>query len=444
MEKNYNWNDLLVLTGFLPEEDHNGDTILRLWDSDDTNFLDRLLEKTNAEYEKDGTCYKFNTTPPKAKDWFAVFSNSDVGVESGSPFRTEDIEFPLNAPVIQLKRLGLVTTESCRGFHRRNPNGPYIKFLAWRDAITAEKLFQTGGYFCYLTPQKRLFINEGIDGILDLGLWMSKIRDIHEYRHPILMKREKRLLDLLDIPGSTGKEEQVGEHLLTILKNRLDSLWMDEYGNVLGELRIPAKKNQFPTILLSAHQDVVDNSGEGKEIIRQGNKLRRDGGILGADDRAGIAAIINTIDVLKQYQIGCHLKIAFTVHEERGQEGASAIDTSFFDGVDFAVSMDRRGETDIIYRYGEIEYCDKSETSFITRLSRYLWRENRHHFQAVEGGKSDLLVWSQRGIPSVNLSIGYFNEHHSNEYLNLDAWHRAQDLLLEIIADKSGRLPHKK
>src|SRR5690606_13748663 len=126
-----------------------------------------------------------------------------------------------------------------------------------------------------------------------------------------------------------------------------------------------------PVILLSAHQDVVDNSGEGKVIIRQGNKLRRDGGVLGADDRAGIAAIINTIDMLKQYPIGCHLKIAFTVHEERGQEGARAIDTSFFDGVDFAVSMDRRGESDIIFRTHGVEYCDEGETSFITRLSRY-------------------------------------------------------------------------
>lgn len=445
MEINYNWNDLLVLTGFLPEEDPNGDTALRLRDSDDREFLERLLEKTKAKYEKDGNSYKFNSIPPKAKEWFAVFSNSDAGVESGSPVNTVNIEFPLNAPVIQLKRLGFVTTESCRGFHRRNLNGPYIKFLTWRDAIQAQTLLQAGGFCCEVAEQKCLYINEGIDGILHLGLWLSKIRDIQDYQLPHLAKREHRLLDLLDIPGSTGHEELVGEHLMTILKNRLDSLWMDESGNVLGELNIPVRRNQFSTILLSAHQDVYDCTGEGKEIIKQGNKLRRNGGVLGADDRAGIAAIINTIDILKQYQIGCHLKVVFTVHEERGQEGANAIEKSFFDGVDFAVSMDRKGETDIVVRaHRGYEYCKEKQTQFITLLSEWLWKDSQYHYQPGTGGVSDLIVWSQLDIPSVNLSIGYFNEHTSNEYLNLEAWHRAQDLLLELIANKSGQLPHKK
>lgn len=62
------------------------------------------------------------------------------------------------------------------------------------------------------------------------------------------------------------------------------------------------------------------------------------------------------------------------------------------------------------------------------------------HYQPVEGGRSDLRVWSQIGtphIPSVNLSVGYFDEHTSNEYLELDTWHRVHDLLLEIILFKT-------
>lgn len=44
------------------------------------------------------------------------------------------------------------------------------------------------------------------------------------------------------------------------------------------------------------------------------------------------------------------------------------------------------------------------------------------------------------GIPSVNLSIGYEGEHYPGESLDLDAWHRAQDLLAEIITNVRRRV----
>ena len=183
--------------------------------------------------------------------------------------------------------------------------------------------------------------------------------------------------------------------------------------------------------------DVRDFSGEGKEILWEDNVLRREGGILGADDRAGIAAIINTIDVLKQYKIVCNLKFAFTVLEEVGMLGAEQIDKSFFEGVGFAVSLDRKGETDIVVRSSEFEYCPEAEAEFISSLSERLWRNEDFYYKAVEGGKSDLIVWSQLGIPSVNLSVGYSDEHTETESLNLGAWHRVQELLLEIITYKT-------
>lgn len=444
MNTNYDWFELLVLTGFMPQKDYKGGATLFLNNSEDSNFLDSLLERTNAEFEKHCGCYVFESIPPNANDWFLGVSELVRGVESGSSIHTCNIEFPLNAVVMQFKRLNLSTVESCKGFHhlwQQNRNsrhsGAYVKFLNWRGALIAEAAFKSGGYCCELDSHKCLFINEGIDGILDLGLWLNRIPNVYQYREPLLEKRERRLMGLLNIPGVSGNEHEVGEHLMTILNKRVDKIWRDKAGNVLGELRIPGGHGEVSPLLLSAHMDVKDSSGEGKEILREKNILRRPGGILGADDRAGIAAIINTIDMLKQYKIACNLKVAFTVLEEVGMGGADQIDESFFDGVTFAVSLDRRGETDIVVRSSGIEYCPETEAGFISDLSKQLWNNKDFHYTAVEGGKSDLVVWSQLGIPSVNLSVGYSDEHKETESLNLDAWHRVQDLLLEIITYKT-------
>ena len=444
MKEHYDWYDLLVLTGFMPQKGYEEGTTLWLRECEDSNFLDLLLERTNAQFEKHGGCYIFKPIPPKASDWFLGVSELVRGVESGSPVQACNIEFPLNAVVMQLKRLNLRTVESCKGFHHpwqqnraTRYGGAYVKFLNWHGALIAEAAIKSGGYCCELDSHKRLFINEGTDGILDLGLWLNGIHDIYTYRKPLRDKRERRLMDLLDIPGVSGNEQLVGNHLLTILENRLDKIWVDEVGNVLGELSIPGGRSNGPALLLSAHMDVKDSSGEGEEILKEGNVLRRARGILGADYRAGIAAIINTIDMLKQYRIACHLKVAFTVLEEVGMRGAGQIDKSFFEDVDFAVSLDRRGETDIVVRSGGIEYCPETEAGFISSLSEQLWRNEAFHYKAVEGGRSDLIVWSQLGIPSVNLSVGYSDEHTETESLNLDAWHRVQELLLEIITHKT-------
>jgi hypothetical protein len=449
MIANYNWYDLLVLTGFMPERRDKEDVTLYLNNEDDFSFLDSLLTRTQASYEKGYGRYVFRSTPPKSSNWFGEMKKLEGGMESGSHITTRDIEFPLNAVVMQFQRLNIQTIESCKGFHNqrqtRGPvryRGPYVKFLTWRGALLAEIILKSGGYNCELDTQKRVFILEAIDGILDMGLWLYKIDCAYDCLKPLQEKRERRLLELLDIPGKSRYEHDVASHLISILENRLDSVWKDDAGNVLGELTIPGRRfgDKLPILLLSAHMDVKNSTGEGKPIIREGNTLRRDGGILGADDRAGVGLILDVLDVLIQNQLPCHLKFAFTVEEETGQQGAEQIDKSFFEGVDFAISLDRKGTNDIVIKSSEYEYCTKSDARFITECSERLWKAPELHYKPVEGGRSDLRVWSQIGnphMPSVNLSVGYFDEHTSNEYLELDTWHRAHDLLLEIISYKT-------
>ena len=134
----------------------------------------------------------FSSTPPKSSNWFEEMKKLEGGMESGSHITTRDIEFPLNAVVMQFQRLNIATVESCKGFHNkwqmRGPvryRGPYVKFLTWRGALLADTILKSGGYNCELDKHKRLFIHEAIDGIFDLGLWLYKINCAYEYLKPL-------------------------------------------------------------------------------------------------------------------------------------------------------------------------------------------------------------------------------------------------------------------
>ena len=49
------------------------------------------------------------------------------------------------------------------------------------------------------------------------------------------------------------------------------------------------------------------------------------------------------------------------------------------------------------------------------------------------GGRSDTLIWAQQGIQSVNLSVGYQNEHTSEEELNINDAFATANLLKKVF-----------
>jgi len=65
----------------------------------------------------------------------------------------------------------------------------------------------------------------------------------------------------------------------------------------------------------------------------KGNIWTRNLGILGADDRAGVALILNTLMDLCFNKHRGTIKVALTVEEEIGQHGAENIDKTFFSDV---------------------------------------------------------------------------------------------------------------
>jgi len=154
-------------------------------------------------------------------------------------------------------------------------------------------------------------------------------------------------------------------------------------------------------IMLVAHMDTVYKEPPTNLYLdKKQNVIYSETG-LGADDRAGIIAI--TIMLEKGYKP----YILFCDEEEVGGLGATKAAKELpIPNVNVIVELDRAGSNDYVtYR------CDNNELD--------KWVE-KFGFVRAEGTFSDIsFLCPQWGIAGVNLSIGYYNQHSKNEFLNL-------------------------
>ncbi len=199
-------------------------------------------------------------------------------------------------------------------------------------------------------------------------------------------------------------------------------------------------------ILLQAHIDVVSNGGKstkwskgkwdyqtqtfisdekekeeekdekGKiEVLKYRNVIISKKGILGGDDRAGIMAIIsiNNTCMENKYPLP---SILLTNGEERGGKGMETFikdissedaDKKLFDPVRIIIALDRRGVSEYVY------YIEPA-----IEARRYI---ESFGFIKGFGTYSDSKELSAKfKIPSVNLSVGYYDNHSVRETVHID------------------------
>ncbi len=134
-------------------------------------------------------------------------------------------------------------------------------------------------------------------------------------------------LELVRIDSPSGQEDVIGAHLRERLQDLGLSVEQDEIGNLIA--RRPGRAGASP-IMLNAHMDIVGTDTGITPVIRD-RVIYSDGTtILGADDKSGLAAILEVLHVLQEHpEIEAPpLEVVFTVGEERGLIGAQALDTS--------------------------------------------------------------------------------------------------------------------
>ncbi|OGC05103.1 hypothetical protein A2276_04080 [candidate division WOR-1 bacterium RIFOXYA12_FULL_43_27] len=135
----------------------------------------------------------------------------------------------------------------------------------------------------------------------------------------------KRFIEYIEIDSESGEEEQFAKRLIADLKKLGLTPTRDKIGNIF--VNIKGEAANAPTILLNAHIDTVTPGKNIKPIIK-GDKVQSDGTtILGADNKAGVVAIIEALEIIKEEKIPHgNLLVVFTVQEETGLYGSKHID----------------------------------------------------------------------------------------------------------------------
>lgn len=139
-------------------------------------------------------------------------------------------------------------------------------------------------------------------------------------------------LDIVRIDSLTLKERAMADFLknkltdmgLAVEEDRAGEPHGGAAGNVIGVLEETAEKEP---VMLLAHMDRV-TPGEGIKPVIENGVIKSDGTtILGADDGAGIAVILEALRVVKENNIPHgRIEVVFTVAEEGGLLGAKGLD----------------------------------------------------------------------------------------------------------------------
>lgn len=140
--------------------------------------------------------------------------------------------------------------------------------------------------------------------------------------------------DLVRVDSIAGDERKMAD----LIRQKLSDIGYDSEEDNAGEIingnagnvivKIPGTTSTSP-LLFMAHMDTVE-PGRGKVPVIDGDIIRSDGTtVLGGDDLAGVACILEVIAVLKEKEVPHgDLYAVFTIAEEGGLFGARALDVS--------------------------------------------------------------------------------------------------------------------
>ena len=133
------------------------------------------------------------------------------------------------------------------------------------------------------------------------------------------MINEDRLLqtflELVRIDSPSEHEEAIGRELAARLTALGLTVERDASGNVIG--RLDGGKPDGDWLLINAHMDTVGNDRGITPVIRDGVVYSDGTTILGADDKSGVAVILEVLRVLKERGLPHRpLEVLFTVEEE--------------------------------------------------------------------------------------------------------------------------------
>lgn len=178
-------------------------------------------------------------------------------------------------------------------------------------------------------------------------------------------------LDLVQIASHSLQELGVFAYCKERLEKMGLSVREDSAGEKLGGqcgnliATLPANDSTRPKILLMAHMDTVQPGQNVKPVVRD-EVIYSDGStVLGADDKAGITAILTALERIIQENLPHgQIQVLLTIAEEIGLQGAKNLDFSLIDA-DWGLSLDTGGALGTLPVAGPAQA--KFEAQFIGR-----------------------------------------------------------------------------
>ncbi|MFK3937720.1 M20/M25/M40 family metallo-hydrolase [Alkalihalobacillus sp. NPDC078783] len=164
-------------------------------------------------------------------------------------------------------------------------------------------------------------------------------------------RMKEEFIELVKIDSETGNEGEIAKHL----KQSFTALGLDVYeddaaaktghgaGNLIATLAATDKGSNRTPIYFTSHMDTVDPGKQIKPREENGYIVTDGTTILGADDKAGLAAMFEAIRVLKEEKLE-HGTIQFiiTVGEESGLVGARVLEADRI-SAEFGYALDSDG-----------------------------------------------------------------------------------------------------
>ncbi|MBU0508872.1 M20/M25/M40 family metallo-hydrolase [bacterium] len=145
----------------------------------------------------------------------------------------------------------------------------------------------------------------------------------------------RTFMDLVRIDTPSLQEAAVADYLESLLRPLGVRYWRDNAGEKIGgncgnlHVRMAARNSKAPAVLFSAHLDSVMPCIGIKPQLQDG-VIRSDGTtVLGADDKAGVAAVVELLRCLHESNMPHGpVEAIFDVSEEIGLLGANHVDLS--------------------------------------------------------------------------------------------------------------------
>ncbi|MGO4886147.1 M28 family peptidase [Anaerobacillus sp. MEB173] len=431
------WNQMFVRHGWLIVEIEKG--VFDCKNETDVNleFLFQSLEKVNIRYTLERGVLTLLGSPISEEQWLDAIDVAHRGRGEGLWFnptyeqpKVRELDTYISGLIRQMNRLGFSTLGSCDGHGRRPAHVMVSKesnievLMELLIALGCKRIFKRDHRNNY-----HLSIHLECHELLELAEKMSQVDESWLEKGYDFIKQQffnASLEKLLSIPGESGNENLIRKFVIEKLSPYVDYLTVDHAGNILAEKTY--KGGNGPVILLNAHLDTAFELDSDREIIKNRNNWSSSKGILGADDRAGIAVLLHIPEHLCDHSsFSGKVKFIFTVEEECGLVGARQVNEYFLWGTDASIVVARRGKGDIVTSCGGyIPFCHHHYGVFFEKVAI---SEGLNGWATTNGGSSDTRIWAEHGIQSVNLSAGYMNEHTDQECLDVEACYNTAKLV---------------